>query len=126
MDDLHTAHVGECKGGNQFFLAHHRVPVSGGQEHLDYVALYRFRQDGRAITPDIRRLPDSGAEEEVKSLLLRQLGEHERHDIKVAPFQFAHDGHTFGLIPDSQQETLTLEPGSMITFMEPWDGEYFT
>ena len=44
----------------------------------------------------------------------------------IAPFQVDHDGLSFGLIPDHQKETLTLEPGSMITFMEPWDGEYYT
>jgi len=55
-----------------------------------------------------------------------RLGQHEFTDICVAPFEVRFDGHSFGLVPDAAHSTITLEPGSMITFTEPWDGEYYT
>ena len=126
MNDLHTARVGQAASRQQFYLAYHHVPDLEDGACKDYLALYRFSQSGTAIDSDIRRISDLDTEQEVTSSLLSQLGEYSHQDIVIAPFRFDYDGLIFGLIPDHQTETLTLEPGSMIMLMEPWDGEHYT
>ena len=126
MPDLHTAHVGRFRDSEQFFVAHHLVPsASGDSPNREYVALYCF--DGTGTLTSHRIIgPLNHAIDETVSSLLAHLGHHEFTDICVSPFQVAFDGHIFGLVPDSQHRTINLEPGSMITFTEPWDGEYYT
>jgi len=123
MPDLHTSHIGCFNGSHQFFLAQHRVATAAG--HADYLALYCF--DGRGtLSSHTIRGPLERVTEESISGLMGELGQYEFTDICVAPFEVRFDGHSFGLVPDAAHCTITLEPGSMITFTEPWDGEYYT
>lgn len=123
MPDLNTSHVGCYNGSHQFFLAQHSVATDVGL--ADYLALYCFDGQGR-ITSHTIRGPLEHVTEESISGLLGELGEYEFTDICVAPFEVPFEGQLFGLVPDAANSTITLEPGSMITFTEPWDGEYYT
>jgi hypothetical protein len=126
MPDLYTAQVGHFNGREQFFLAHHRAPsATSNLSSNEYVALYRFDGAGtltnHEIVGPLRRAPA-----ETVHRLLTHLGPYEFTDICVSAFQVVFDGHVFGLIPDASNNTITLEPGAMITLMGPWDGEYYT
>jgi len=126
MPDLQTAHVGRFNISEQFFLAHHAAHTEGCAAGSDqYAALYRFDRNGTLTTHKIIG-PLNTVTDDTTRVLLAELGPHEFGDIFIAPFQVTFDGQTFGLVPDSQRGTITLEPGGMITFMEPWDGEYYT
>ena len=123
MPDLHTSHVGCINGSHQFFLAQHRVPTAVGL--ADYLALYCFDGRGTLSSHTIQGPLERVTEESISGLMGR-LGQYEFKDIRVAPFEVRFDGHSFGLVPDADHCTITLEPGSVITFTEPWDGEYYT
>lgn len=126
MPDLQTAHVGRFNVSEQFFLAHHATHSEGGSSpNSHYAALYCFEGAGTLTTHKIIGPLGTLTDDTIRQLL-GELGPHEFRDIFVAPFQVAFDGRTFGLVPDLDHGTITLEPGSMITFMEPWDGEYYT
>lgn len=126
MPDPQTAHVGRFNVSGQFFLAHHAVYSEGGAvPTCQYAALYCFDGAGLITTHKIIGPLETVTGDTVRQLL-EGLGPHEFRDIFVAPFQVPFDGRVFGLLPDSERGTITLEPGSMITFMEPWDGEYYT
>ncbi|GAA5511234.1 hypothetical protein Rcae01_06750 [Novipirellula caenicola] len=58
--------------------------------------------------------------------MLSQLDDVQFCDISVRPFQIQIDGVNFGLVADDDHGCVHLQPGSQITFMEPWDGEYYT
>ena len=124
MPDLQTSHVGYFEGCQQFFLAHHRVPTPGS--FADYLALYCFDEFGTLSSHTIRGPFDERVSESVVGELMSQLGQYEFADICVAPFAVQFAEHSFGLIPDTVHSSITLQPGSVITFVEPWDGEYYT
>ena len=123
MPDLHTSNIGRFNGSNQFFLAHHRIPSAA--DTADYLALYCFDSQGSLASHAIYG-PFEQITNATIATVLSSLGPHEFTDICVAPFQFQFQGQVFGLVPDPSRGTITLEPGSMITFAAPWDGEYYT
>jgi hypothetical protein len=126
MPDLHTAHVGRFHDSEQFFLAEHLVTsMVDDSQSREYVALYCFDSAGMLTRHKIVRHRRVEIDETVNALLA-ELGPHRFMDICVSPFEVTFDDLRFGLIPDSQRGTITLQPGSIITFMEPWSGEYFT
>ena len=126
MPDLHTAHVGRFRDSEQFFLAEHLVPSTDDDSpSREFAALYCFDSSGKLTSHKIVGPLASGTEATVDALL-SDLGSHEFGDICVAPFQVTFDGRIFGLIPNLEHGTIQLEPGAMLTFMEPWDGEYYT
>jgi hypothetical protein len=126
MPDLHTAHVGRYRDSEQFFLAQYLVPsVVDGPQTLAYIALYCFDSAGLLARHKIIRHRRFNVDETVNALLA-ELGPHRFMDICVSPFEVTFDDLRFGLIPDPQSGTITLQPGSIITFMEPWSGEYYT
>jgi hypothetical protein len=123
MSDLHTSHIGRFNGSNQFFLAHHRIPLAA--DSAEYLVLYCFDSQGKLSSHAIHG-PLERVNDETIATVLSPLGPHEFTDICAIPFQIQFQGHVFGLIPDPSHFTITLEPGSMITFTAPWDGEYYT
>ncbi len=58
--------------------------------------------------------------------MLADLGSITFCNIEIKLFQTKIDNIIFGLIPDEQNEMIHLQPGSTISFQEPWDGEYYT
>jgi hypothetical protein len=126
MPDLQTSRVGRFNVSDQFFLAHHAAHSKDcASGDCEYAALYCFDRNGTLTTHKIIG-PLKTATDDTMRQLLAELGPYEFGDIFVAPFQVTFDGQVFGLVPDSEGGTITLQPGSMITFMEPWDGEYYT
>jgi hypothetical protein len=136
MEDLQTAFVGRFGGGKQFLLTEasvrpHRHTEGSDREGTEYVVLYLFNSEGELI--DHHHSAPLGSEawteahaQAERTRLLALLDDCSFGDIVIQPFRLEIDGHVFGLIADSEQDIVHLEPGSSITFMEPWDGEYHT
>jgi formate hydrogenlyase regulatory protein HycA len=137
MEDYHTHFIGKTEDGRQFFGYEPRVFPTAvsfsewGENAKEYVVLYIFDKDGNHIithhwyagtTSEI----DSGVTRKKLEQMVAALGPTEFSDIAVKPFQSIIDGVVFGLIPQEEYETVELEPGSTISFQEPWDGEYDT
>ncbi len=119
MEDLHTADIGRCDDGMQFFLNEFR------DGSTDVLVLYRFDADGNYHHHQIRRTDATGAAA-VRRELLAELQNPCNCDIRVKPFTLSVDGVEYGLIVDAEDECVHLQPHSQITFMDPWDGEYYT
>lgn len=119
MADLHSAIIGRCADGTQFFLNQFH---EGSTEVL---VLYRFEADGRYLDHVVRRT-DRTQSEAATTELLSKLENPEFCDIAVRPFCVSVDGESYGLLVDTEDECVHLQPHTQITFMEPWDGEYYT
>jgi formate hydrogenlyase regulatory protein HycA len=136
MEDLQTALIGRCEIG-QFFVAE-TVPVAGKsdpklpEKDRLYVVRYLFKLDGEFIGAEHAKINCCSERdylrltEDKKGQFLDGLGPYEFCDIAVKPFSITIDEIQFGLIYNSKTGSISLEPGSTITFMEPWDGEYYT
>lgn len=136
MEDLHTEFVGRCADGTQFFLNEVSVHQGAHTENRaaschEYLVLYLFDSDGYYLKHKYwyggttatcnQRVLDAKRHE-----LLATLGNVKYCDIAVRLFSVQIDNITFGLIPNTEHESVELEPGSQISFTEPWDGEYYT
>jgi hypothetical protein len=136
MEDLQTRLIGRCEEG-QFFIAE-SLPISvesdSGKAENDkvYVLRYLFKMDGEFINTEHAKIEcSSGREylhpaEDKKREFLQKLGPYKFCDIAVKPFEITIDGIKFGLVYCEETQSINLEPGPIITFMEPWDGEYYT
>jgi hypothetical protein len=136
MEDLHTALIGRC-GAGQFFVTE-TLPIAGksdsklAEKGLLYVVRYLFRLSGEFLSAEYAKIKCcSGCDylrlvEEQKSKYLDSLGSFEFCDIAVEPFSITIDEMQFGLVYSEGTGSISLEPGPTITFMEPWDGEYYT
>ena len=134
MEDLQTALIGRCETG-QFFVTE-TLPIAGEldskpqEEGRLYVVRYLFKLNGEFLSAKHERIDcHSGRDyvrlvEETKSKFLDGLGPIEFCDIAVKPFSITIDEIQFGLVYSEGTESISLEPGPTITFMEPWDGEY--
>jgi len=135
MEDLQTALVGRCETG-QFFVTE-TLPIAGEsysklpKKDRLYVVRYLFKVNGEFFSAEHAKINCSGRDylrlvEEKKSEFLASLGPYEFSDIAVKPFSITIDEIQFGLVYSEGTESISLEPGPTITFMEPWDGEYYT
>jgi len=135
MEDLKTALVGRCETG-QFFVTE-TLPIAGEsysklpKKDRLYVVRYLFKATGEFFSVEHAKIDCSRGGylplvEEKKSEFLTNLGLYEFCDIVVKPFSITIDEIQFGLVYSEQTESINLEPGPTITFMEPWDGEYYT
>jgi len=136
MEDLQTALIGRCETG-QFFVTE-TLPIaceldSKPQEKGRlYVVRYLFKLSGEFLSAEHARINcHSGRDymhlvEEKRREFLDSLGPIEFCDIAVKPFSITIDEIQFGLVYSKGTESISLEPGPTITFMEPWDGEYYT
>jgi formate hydrogenlyase regulatory protein HycA len=102
-----------------------------GDSRREYLVLYLFDSDGYYIRHNYwyggtTTNCDRREFEAKRQEMLAELGEFEYCDIAVRPFSVQIDNITFGLIPNADDESVELEPSSQISFMEPWDGEYYT
>jgi formate hydrogenlyase regulatory protein HycA len=143
IKDYHTHYIGKTKDGIQFFGYQFRVFPKGfifpegvvGTERTkyfkEYVVLFLFDGEGNHIRTDhwyagtVSETNDSIMTERLEQMI-SSLGQIELGDIEVKPFEITIDGYKFGLIPNEEYKTIDLEPGSQISFHEPWDGEYDT
>lgn len=130
-DDYHAEHIGRTADGRQFFITRPFIP--GKREFL---ALYLFDLKGQlleAIIHDLGRREevDEEAARQLYQQLLDSLGKVKFRRIKIAPFQIERFGVTFGLIPDEPEEGeevhyVIMQPGDVMAFYPPWDGDYDT
>ena len=119
MEDLHTALVGQCPDGTQFLLNE----LSEGS--LVVLVLYCFDADGHYLGHELQR-NDGNQAEAARTDLLNKLDTPVRCNIAVRPFSVKVDGVKYGLVVDEDDECVLLQPHSQVTFMAPWDGEFYT
>jgi len=136
MEDLQTALIGRCEIG-QFFITE-SFPIAGESDSKMpekdrlYVVRYLFKLNGEFLSAEHAKINCcSGRDylrlvEEKKIEFLNGLGPYEFCDIAVKPFSITIDEVQFGLVYSNGTGSISLEPGPTITFMEPWDGEYYT
>lgn len=138
MDDLHTAFVGRCRDGKQFFLNElwvYREPLSEDwlENRDECLVLYLFDSEGNYLSHQFwnggsSKVCTQESLANMRHLMLASLEPCTFCDIAVKLFSIEIEGTTFGLIqhPDPDWEAVHLEPGCQISFAEPWDGEYYT
>ena len=105
------------------------IDYYGCDESDLYVVRYLFRTSGEFINAKHAKLSSNTSEDEIqveKDAFLRELEPYQLGDIRVHPFEASIDGITFGLLYSEEAQSVNLEPGPLITFTAPWDGEYFT
>lgn len=139
-EDYHTHYLGTFVNGMQFWAYEtfvHDQP-KGSYPHADwknhrkeYVLLHTFDAEGNHIHTQhwyagTTAECDNGLMDQKLEEMVEELGSIEFGDIIVKLFEVEIDGITFGLIPDENFEYINLQPSSTISFMEPWDGEYYT
>jgi hypothetical protein len=136
MEGLQTALIGRCETG-QFFVTE-TLPIAGEsdsklpEKDRLYVVRYLFNLNGEFIGAEHAKINCCAGRdylrlvEEKKGEFLDGLGPYEYCDIVVKPFSITIDEIQFGLVCSEGTGSINLEPGPTITFMEPWDGEYYT
>lgn len=140
MEDHHTHYLGSTPDGILFW-AYDTYAFSGPDAEIsqdenrqqyrrDYVLLHTFDDAGNYLTTKYWSVSTSAtsayqANEKLEEMI-GELGDITFHDIEVSIFQTQIDNIVFGLVPDEETGMINLQPGSMISFMEPWDGEYYT
>lgn len=102
------------------------------QYRFDYAVLHLFDDEGnyqssKSFTSGKGVLPKGDIMTEKLEEWVAELGEVTYCDIEIKLFQTVIDEFTFGLIPNRDGDhSIDLQPGSTISFQEPWDGEYYT
>ena len=142
MEDYHTEHIGVTADKKQFMGFHtfvysppHNTLTLAQQEEWplyrrEYVVLHLFDKQGNYLATHSWFAGTSAVCDKIEisaklSEMIAALGKVKYQDVRIKPFRTQIDGFDFGLIPDAQQETLTLVPNGLL-FEEPWDGEYYT
>lgn len=135
-DDYHASIIGRLVDGRQFFVTEPFVPAIAPSAGREFIAVYLFTADGEFSEAIIDDLGTRDKLDIEKATLLRkkrikELGELEFCNIKVAPFSIERYGVEFGFIPrppDDEDDDwwVILVPGDYMAFTEPWDGEYDT
>lgn len=140
MEDDHTHYLGACADGRLFWgyetfaftkPPHELTPDNWQQYRKEYAILHTFDMHGNflnsefwvaGLTSEIE--PQSVTEKLEK--MIAGLGSIAYRDIEVCLFNTVIDNITFGLMYNEEIGSVDLQPGAMISFQEPWDGEYFT
>jgi len=94
-----------------------------------YVVRYLFHLSGEFDSVQHAVLGKDASPDEilgVKNAFLRELESYRLCDIRVHLFDVSIDGTAFGLFYSEETQSVNLLPGPLITFMAPWDGEYYT
>lgn len=141
MEDYHTHYIGKTKNGNQFWAYQtfvftkppHEILITEnwGKFRREYVVLHTYDKEGdlKETKYWFAGTTDKSSEEEIEKKLeefVKNLGEIVFCPIEIKLFQTKIEQFTFGLIPNEEFKSINLEPSSLISFYEPWDGEYFT
>lgn len=125
MDDLHTNLIG-CSSEGQFMIIDY---PAGRHGTVVYVVRYLFHKSGELNTVKHSTHGKDASLDEIqnqKNAFLCELEPYQLCDIRVRPFEVRIDGMIFGLVYSEETQSVNLEPGPLITFMAPWDGEYYT
>ncbi|WP_258097134.1 hypothetical protein [Marinoscillum pacificum] len=136
-EDYHTHYISTTKNKTQFFGYQTFVFPDGfpgsdwKKSRKEYVILHLFDDQGNHIKTEhwFAGTTDQINPEELAHKLHEMINELEEvtfQDIAVVPFSTEVDGIQFGLIPNDDDESISLQPSSTIAFYAPWDGEYYT
>lgn len=140
MEDYHTHYLGQAKDGRLFWgyltfvFTKPYSTIEQGDDwkkyRKEYALVHTFDQDGNYLVTKHRSAlaneTTSQKEEEQLEQMVDELGEVTFQDIEIKIFETKIDDIIFGLVIDEESEMINLQPGSMISFQEPWDGEYYT
>jgi hypothetical protein len=141
VEGYHTHYVGRCADGRQFLgqdcvwvylnLKRYADDPDFLKSRGEYIVLYTFDSEGNHLnTRHLFAGASANSNREVMANTLEkwidELGNWEFSDISVKPFQVNIDGFVFGLLFDNETNFVNLMPGKVISFYEPWDGEYWT
>lgn len=94
-----------------------------------HIVRYLFHTSGELDNVKYSTLGKDASQNEIqnqKNAFLSELEPYQLCDIRVHLFEASIDGITFGLVYSEETQSVNLEPGPLITFMAPWDGEYYT
>lgn len=123
--DYHTHYVGRIRESGGLFWG---ILASKSLQTLTrhFSVVFLFSQEGKFLhsihtSSDVR--PTSDAE---LARLVKTLGPVKFQNIKVDLFTTLIEGIVFGLVPNPDSGFINLQPGSIISFYPPWDGEYWT
>lgn len=58
--------------------------------------------------------------------MVKSLGPRKNGHIFIQPFTTTIGRVEFGLIPNEEFGLINFQPHSIVSFMDPWDGEYYT
>ncbi|EAQ78293.1 hypothetical protein DSM3645_18191 [Blastopirellula marina DSM 3645] len=125
MEDLRTNMTGLSRGG-QFMIIDYSDVCDGSNA---CVVRYLFHASGELKSVDHAVFGSDASPIDLQKKMDAFLGELESYrlgDIRVQLFQVEIDGNTFGLVASEKTQSVNLEPGPILTFMGPWDGEYYT
>ncbi|MCA1684540.1 MAG: hypothetical protein LC745_00855 [Planctomycetia bacterium] len=138
-DDYHAKHDGRTADGRQFFLTTPFRPKMLDDPGREFVALYLFDEEGHLLDAMIDDLgPRAGLDDDYRERLytqgLAELGTVEFGRFEIRPFQLERFATTFGLIaqpPEDETDEgdlwcVVVEPGDVMAFFPPWDGDHDT
>jgi formate hydrogenlyase regulatory protein HycA len=140
QEEYHTHHLGRCGDGRLFWgyetfsFTKPLAEIQGDdwqKYRKEYAVLQTFDNDGTYLTTKFFfagfTIDTYGQSlfDKVEDMV-SELGEVVYQDIEIRLFQTVIDGITFGLIVNEENEMITLQPSSTISFEKPWDGEYYT
>lgn len=139
IEDYHTHYLGKTSDGRRFWgyeTFAYSPKFADIQEadtsryRSDYVVLHLFDKKGnylssRSFSPG-KGIAVGFELTEMLETWISELGRTKYCNIEIKPFSTVIDGFIFGLIPDDTNTSLELQPSSTISFLEPWDGEYYT
>lgn len=125
MEDLYTNYVGVSEQSQcQYWYV--EWPRSISDKTGISAVLFTFEPDGRFRGSHAIHVAEcSDTSTDVVSLLA-SLGQTVPCDIAIRPFSIVLNDVQFGLFLSDDTTIATLEPGSLLMFSSPWDGEYWT
>jgi hypothetical protein len=139
LDGSYARYVGTTATGQPFLITNAQL-VEGARRRY-FVTFYLFDPDGSLRRSQIDEVPEGfdkvtalASLEKVKLIReshIASIGPITYGNIAVRPFQVLHDGASFGLIA-AQTTTkagqpswqVSLQPGAIVTFRAPWNGNY--
>ena len=143
LDGSYMRWIGKTADGSQFLISNAFIQDGSGSAagRRYFTTFYLFDADGtlkRSQIDEVGEGSDKGtalaALERVKTIReqhLASLGRVKYGNISVRPFQLLHDRVAFGLIASEQPTKagrrswqVSLQPGSIVTFRPPWNGDY--
>ena len=139
IEDYHTHYLGVTKSGMQFWgyvtFVWTVLPKDIQGDWRDYrnryAILHLFDKEGNYVETKhwlggtTNQASDSTLDAKLEEMV-SELGDVQYRDIEVKLFQTIIDGVIFGLVPETEDGFIELEPNSTIAFREPWDGSYST
>jgi hypothetical protein len=143
LDGSYMRWIGKAADGSQFLISNAFIQEASGSTagRRYFTTFYQFDADGTLKRSQINEVGEGSdkttalaALEKVKTIReqhLAGLGRVKYGNISVRPFQVQHQGTAFGLIASEQASKtgrtswqVALQPGPVVTFRPPWNGDY--